>query len=114
MTIQPTSIGATNPMTLAAPLVRPIRVPAKLGARSIWLTPVEAQLALAAPVATHKSTTTSVESHPAKARAEKASAGARHATVANVFLVDVTDMIPFDKIQSARELRGSASRNPTK
>ena len=102
------------PGMVANMFVKAIKVPAKLGARSIWLTPVEAQLALAAPVATHKSTTTSAESHPAKARAEKASAGARHATVANVFLVDVTDKIPFDNKQSARELRGSANRNPTK
>ena len=93
-------------MRLEAEFVMPIKVPAKLGARSIWLMERLAPWQAVAPVATHRQAMTRTESHPAKARQVKAMAGKRRVRVANNFLVRVTDKWLLNNSQSAIRLAG--------
>ena len=114
MTIHPTIMGATKPIMLAAPLVRPISVPAYLGAKSMWLIPVEALLHALDPVATHRHAITMTASQPVRARTENARAGTRRENVPNDFLMAVVEMMFLDISRSAAALTGNDKRKLSK
>ena len=84
-----TAIGARNPAVLATQLVIPIKVPAKLGAISIWLQLIEINENPLHPTHMQINATTRVLSQPANFIRTNARAGIKNAVKGKNILVFV-------------------------